>query len=193
MTDSVPALLLDTCSIINLSYCRPVAAVIRGRYEGRAGWVRAAHRELVRQRSRRPPHPQAGNACGWAVTWLGPPIEIADEKMFATIESIQRDIAVGSADSALDHLGEAACIALLESAGTGRMISDDHAARAESRRRGVAASSTIGVIAQLLNIPGSGVDNVMTDLYLRTLRERKRMHARLTAIDLLAGDLGPWE
>ena len=96
-------------------------------------------------------------------------------------------------DSALDHLGEAASIALLQSSGKGRLISDDHAARAESRKRGVRASSTIGVVAQLLTVPGSGVDPAMADTYLRTLRARERMHAQLTSIDLLAGDLGPWQ
>ncbi|HVB43098.1 MAG TPA: hypothetical protein VNF47_10390, partial [Streptosporangiaceae bacterium] len=36
MTSPAPALLLDTCSIINLSYCRPVASAFRSRYEGAA-------------------------------------------------------------------------------------------------------------------------------------------------------------
>jgi hypothetical protein len=93
MTGSVPALLLDTCAIMNLSYCTPVAAVFRSRYEGRAGWVRATHAELVRQRGRRPPHPQAGRASNWAATWLGMPIEMTEEKLLIATESIQRDIA----------------------------------------------------------------------------------------------------
>jgi hypothetical protein len=121
------------------------------------------------------------------------PIEIADDKLIDATACIQRDIAVGSTNSALDHLGEAASIALLESAGTGRLITDDHRARAESRKRGVKASSTVGVIAQLLTIPGSGLDRVMADTYLQTLQARERMHVRLTSIDLLAGDLGPWQ
>jgi hypothetical protein len=193
MISSAPALLLDTCAIINLSYCAPVAALFRSRYEGKAGWVRAAHAELVRQRGRRPPHSQAGRASNWAATWLGKPIEIVDEKLLVATESIQRDIAVGSSDSALDHLGEAASIALLQSAGTGRLISDDHGARAESRKRGVKASSTVGVIAQLLTISGSGVDRGMADTYLQTLQARERIHIPLTSIDLLGGDLGPWQ
>src|SRR5215831_16369648 len=110
MTRPAPAFLYDTCSIINLSYCRPVAAVFRSRYERKAGWVRAVHAELIRQRSRRPPHPQAGIACSWAISWLGHPIEVVDEDVLIAAESIQRHIAVGSADSALDHLGEAASI-----------------------------------------------------------------------------------
>jgi hypothetical protein len=81
MTSPPPALLLDTCAIINLSYCTPVAALFRSRYEGKAGWVRATHAELVRQRGRRPPHPQAGRASNWAATWLGIPIEIGDDKL----------------------------------------------------------------------------------------------------------------
>ena len=40
MTSPVPALLLDTCAIINLSYCAPVAALFRDRYQGTAGWLR---------------------------------------------------------------------------------------------------------------------------------------------------------
>ena len=130
MTNSISALLFDTCSIINLSYYTPVATVFRSRYEGDAGWVRATQAELVRLRGRRPPHPQAGRAGNWAATWLGLPIEIVDESLLVATEGIQRDIAVGSTDSALDHLGESASIALLQSVGTGRLISDDHSARA---------------------------------------------------------------
>jgi hypothetical protein len=193
MTGTAPALLLDTCAIINLSYCRPVAAVYRNRYEGTAGWVRATQAELVRQRGRRPPHPQAGRASNWAAMWLGTPIEMVEENLLAATESIQRNLAAGSADSALDHLGEAASIALLQSIGKGRLISDDHAARAESRTRGVKASSTVGVVAQVLNIQGSGMNPATADTYLDTLRARGRMHAQLTSIDLLAGDLGPWQ
>lgn len=55
------------------------------------------------------------------------------------------------------------------------------------------ASSTVGVVAHLLTVAGSGVDPTMADTYLQTLRARGRMHAQLTSIDLLAGDLGPWQ
>jgi hypothetical protein len=193
VTDPIPKLLLDTCSIINLSYCPPVAAIFRSRYQGTAGWTESAHAELVRQRGRRPPHPQAGRATNWAATWLGMPIEMTDIDLIIATESIQRDIASGSSESALDHLGEAASIALLQSAGAGRLISDDHAARGEARKRGVRASSTVGVIAQLLTIEGSGVDQAMADTYLETLQTRERMHAQLKSVDLLAGNLGPWQ
>lgn len=193
MTGPTPILLLDTCSVINLSYCQPVATVFRSRYSGRAGWVRAAHAELVRQRGRRPPHPQAGRAANWAVTWLGKPIEINDDELILATEEIQRAIAAASTDSALDHLGEAASIALLRAAGTGRLITDDHGARGEARRRGVRASSTVGVVAQLLTIEGSGIDTTLADTYLRTLQSEQRMHVQLKSADLLAGDLGPWQ
>jgi predicted nucleic acid-binding protein len=121
------------------------------------------------------------------------PIEMVDKDLLLATEGIQRAIVVGSTDSALDHLGEAASIALLQSAGAGRLISDDHGARAESRRRGVRASSTVGVIAQMLAVAGSGVDTSMADTCLQTLQARQRMHAQLTSTDLLAGDLGPWQ
>jgi hypothetical protein len=39
------------------------------------------------------------------------PIEIADDKLVDATACIQRDIAAGSTNSALDHLGEAASIA----------------------------------------------------------------------------------
>jgi hypothetical protein len=188
-----PGLLIDTCAIINLSYCPLVAAIFRDRYRGAAGWMKAAHTELVRQRGRKPPHPQAGRAANWAVTWLGTPIEITDEELIVAIADIQLDIAVGSADSALDHLGEAASIAFLQAAGTGRLITDDHAARAEARRRGVRASSTVGVVARLLAVNGSGLDPALADAYLRALQANDRMHVELKSADLLANDLGPWQ
>lgn len=193
MTGPVPDLLLDTCAIINLSYCQPVANIFRNRYAGRAGWMRAAHAELVRQRGRRPPHPQAGRAANWAATWLGTPIEMTDDTLIIATAAIQRDIAAGSSDSALDHLGEAASIALLQTTGAGRLITDDHAARGEARRRGVKASSTVGVIAQLLTINGSGIDKELADLYLETLQSAQRMRVHLKSSDLTIGHLGPWQ
>jgi hypothetical protein len=45
----------------------------------------------------------------------------------------------------------------------------------------------------VLNIQGSGMNPATADTYLDTLRARGRMHAQLTSIDLLAGDLGPWQ
>jgi hypothetical protein len=120
-----PALLLDTCSIINLSYCSPVATLFKEKYTGRAGWPHAVRTELTRQRAKRPPHPQAGRACNWAVTWLGEPIALTEPSEQIAVEAIQNEISLGSDNDALDHLGEAVGIYLLASAGTGRLISDE--------------------------------------------------------------------
>ncbi len=187
-----PALLLDTCSIINLSYCSPVATLFKDTYTGRAGWARAVRTELTRQRTKRPPHPQAGRACNWAVTWLGDPIEVTHPNEQIAVEAIQNEISLGSDNDALDHLGEAASIYLLVTAGIGRLISDDHAARATARsaRHNVRASSTVGVLAVLL--ARNDVDPATVDTYLNILRAQGRMRIGLTATDLLAGDLGPW-
>lgn len=75
-------------------------------------------------------------------------------------------------------------------AGGGRLISDDHGARAVARQHAVKASSTVGVLAELLarNIVASAT----VDAYLDTLRARRRMRAQITSIDLLAGELGSW-
>lgn len=188
----VPAFLLDTCSVINLSYCRPVAALFKQRYQGRAGWVQAVHTELTNQQLRRPPHPQAGSAARWAATWLGIGVSVTDIGVQLEIARLQSNIASGGSASAADHLGEATSIALLRGAGAGRLITDDHGARGEARRQQVAASSTVGVLAQLLTNPNSGVTVPLVDLYLDTLRARQRMHADLTSQDLLAGQLGAW-
>lgn len=190
MTPARDALLLDTCSLINLSYYSPVATLFRDRYKGRGGWAAAVQSELTRQRTRKPPHPQAGRARNWAVTWLGDPFLIVDEEDQIAVAEIQATIAVGSDDDSLDHLGEAASIHLLTVAGGGRLISDDHGARAVARQHAVKASSTVGVLAELLarNI----VDAAAVDAYLDILRTRRRMRARITSIDLLAGELGSW-
>jgi hypothetical protein len=114
MTSPIPIHLLDTCSIINLSYCAPVASAFRSRYEGSAGWVRATQAEPVRQRCRRPPHPQAGRASNWAAMWLGIPIEIVDENLLFETESIQRNIAggckpFGSESACMRHSHRSTC------------------------------------------------------------------------------------
>jgi hypothetical protein len=81
---------------------------------------------------------------------------------------------------------------MLQATGTERLITDDHAARVEARRRGVHASSTVGVIAHLITVNGSGVDAPLADAYLQTLQAAGRMHVGLKSVDLLAGNLGPW-
>jgi predicted nucleic acid-binding protein len=186
------ALLLDTCSIINLSYRLPIALAFKERYSGRAGWVRAVQTELTNQRLRRPPHPQAGRASNWAVSWLGQLLGMTDLVQQMEVERIQRSISVGGSTSAADHLGEAVSIVLLKAAGAGRLISDDHGARDEARRNGVLASSTVGVIAQLLTITNGALSSAQADTYLETLRARGRMNASLTSLDLLSGELGAW-
>jgi predicted nucleic acid-binding protein len=192
VTPAPPALLLDTCAIINLSYCSPVATLFKTRYAGRAGWTRAVREELTRQRSRKPPHPQAGRASNWAASWLPSPIEIVDPGDQIVIARIQQQIALGSEDDSLDHLGEASSIHLLATTLAGRLISDDHGARAIARNHyRVRTASTVGVITELL---ARGVVTPETaDLYLDTLRTRRRMRVALTSRDLLSRDLGPWE
>jgi hypothetical protein len=90
VTPTPPALLLDTCAIINLSYCSPVATLFKSRYAERAGWTRAVREELTRQRSRKPPHPQAGRASNWAASWLPVPIEIVEPRDQIAIATIQQ-------------------------------------------------------------------------------------------------------
>jgi hypothetical protein len=190
VTPGSGALLFDTCAIINLSYCSPVATLFRDRYKGRGGWAEAVRIELTRQRTRKPPHPQAGRACNWAKGWLGDPFAILDESGQIAVAEIQETIAVGSDDDSLDHLGEAASIHLLTVAGGGRLISDDHGARDVARRRSVKAASTVGVLAELL---ARGVVLPATvDTYLTVLRTHRRMRVQLTSINLLAGDLQSW-
>ncbi|HEX6684329.1 MAG TPA: hypothetical protein VF062_16110 [Candidatus Limnocylindrales bacterium] len=192
MTPALPDLLLDTCALINLSYCSPIASLFKTRYAGRVGWTRAVQVELTRQRSRKPPHPQAGRACNWAVSWLPPPIEIVDSGEQAAVAVIQTQIAFGGEDDNLDHLGEASSIHLLAATGTGRLISDDHGARAVARyQHKVRASSTVGVLAELL--ARGAVSPETVDLYLNTLRTHSRMRVALTSQDLLRRDLGSWE
>jgi predicted nucleic acid-binding protein len=192
MTPTAPALLLDTCTIINLSYCSPVAALFKARFAGRAGWTRAVQTELARQRSKKPPHPQAGRASNWAASWLPPPIEIVDPADQIAIARIQAQVALGGQDDSLDHLGEASSIHLLTISGAGRLISDDHGARAVARNQHkVRASSTVGVLSELL--ARGMVTPATVDLYLDTLRAQKRMQVALTSQDLLRRHLGPWE
>ena len=57
---------------------------------------------------------------------------------------------------------------------------------------GARASSTVGVVAQLVTIDETGVDRGLAVRYLETLQAKGRMHVRLKSADLLAGDLGPW-
>jgi hypothetical protein len=95
-----PFLLLDTCSIINMSYCSPIATLFKDRYAGRAGWARAVKTELTDLRGKRPPQPQAGRAHSWAITWLGAPIEVTDQGEQIAVEAIQNEISLGSDNDA---------------------------------------------------------------------------------------------
>jgi hypothetical protein len=75
-------------------------------------------------------------------------------------------------------------------AAAGRLISDDHGARAVARNQyQVRASSTVGVLTELL-VRGQ-VTPEAADLYLVTLRTHGRMGVSLTSRDLLARNLGP--
>jgi hypothetical protein len=189
--------LFDTCSIINLSYCQPIATVFEDRYTGRAGWMKAVHGELTSQRAKRPPHPQAGRAVSWATTWLGDPIALDDPADHAAVDTVRLAVAAGGGVSELDHLGEAASIVGLQKFaaawGTSRLISDDRGARDEARRRGMDAASTVGVVAKLLTLNPAPLTVANADTYLDQLRAQGRMHATLTSTELLAADLGAWE
>jgi hypothetical protein len=189
--------LFDTCSLINLSYCSPIAAVFKARYNGTAGWVKAVQAELVDQRAKRPPHPQAGKAVNWASSWLGAAIVLDDDGDAEAVEEIRVAVSAGGGTSELDHLGEAASIrALLKYGptwGSCRLISDDRGARDEARRRNVAAASTVGVVAKLIALEPAPVPVANAELYLGTLRKRRRMHVELSVDDLLANVLGSWE
>jgi hypothetical protein len=192
MTSPVPRLLIDTCSIINLSYCAPVGSIFRSRYEGVAGWVRATQAELVRQRSRRPPHPQAGRAGNWAASWLGMPIEILDENLLVATEASSASSPLVTPTPHLTTWGKqraSRCSSRSGKDGSSAMITRPEPRHGSEGSRRVPRSA----IAQLLTVAGSGVDPTMADTYLQTLRARGRMHAQLTSIDLLAGDLGPWQ
>lgn len=92
----------------------------------------------------------------------------------------------------MTHLGEASSIRLLATAAAGRLISDDHGARVVARNQyGVRASSTVGVLTELL--ARGLVTPEIADLYLDTLRTHRRMGVTLTSRELLSRDLGPWE
>jgi hypothetical protein len=190
VTPGSDALLLDTCAIINLSYCSPIATLFQDRYKGRGGWTEAVRTELTRQRTRKPPHPQAGRACNWAKGGSATPWPSWMNQARSPWPRSRRPSRWVSDDDSLDHLGEAASIHLLVAAGSGRLISDDHGARDIARNRGVKASSTVGVLAELL---ARGVVSTTTvDTYLTVLRAHRRMRVPLTPIDLLAGDLRSW-
>jgi len=188
--------LFDTCSLINISYCSPIATLFRGRYSD-VGWMRAVATELVDQRTRRPPHPQAGIAMNLVAPWLGTPIELVDVGDAEKVEEIQLAVAAGHLDHPLDHLGESASIwGLLKFGGlwaNPRLISDDRGARDEARRRGLPAASTVRIIAALLALDPGPVSVATADLYLDTLRTNGRMHLGLTSADLLANTLDSWE
>lgn len=61
----------------------------------------------------------------------------------------------------------------------------------EARRRGVRASSTVGVVAQLLTIDGNGIDTTLADMYLETLQSEQRMYVQLKSAHLTALPASP--
>ena len=53
---------------------------VPGQVQGTRRLGGSGESELTRQRTRKPPHPQAGRARNWAITWLGDPFFIVDEE-----------------------------------------------------------------------------------------------------------------
>jgi hypothetical protein len=188
-----PDFLIDTCSVINLSYCRPVAQLFQTRYSGRIGWTRAVYAELVRLRTKHPPHPQAGRAVNWGSGWLGRQVEVSGEERLELVEEIRLAIALRQgSESELDHLGESASIVAALDLGGVRLISDDRGARGEASVRKVGSISTVGILAQLLRRNPAVVSTGDVDSYLDVLRANGRMHEQLDTTDLRNGRLGGW-
>jgi predicted nucleic acid-binding protein len=177
-----PDFLFDACTLINLSYSDPIASLFRERYEGRAGWVKVVHTELVRQRMNRPPNHQAGQAFNRASAWLSSGVQVVGESNINDVEVLRQRLLAGQLEkSQFEHLGEATSIVVLRSQGHSRFLTDDHDARFEARQAGVNATSSVGILSGLIRIgeKHDALVEAVIDGYLDALRQHGRMHVGL--------------
>lgn len=187
-----PLYLLDTCTIINLTYSQPISALFQKLMVPSLGWVEVVKTELRTKTTSRPPLPNAVQALRWGLTNLGTPIPMTEDSAdLRSIAEIQASIGLAPGGSPFQHLGEATSIYYLNLRGGGFLVSDDHDARSEAQVRGVRALSSVGLISRFMRNPLKLSDDEV-DKYLDRLRSAGRMHVPLTASTLRAGDLMGW-
>lgn len=106
-----PLYLLDTCTVINLTYSQPITNFFESSFRTFLGWVEVVHTELDNKANTRPPLPNAPLALQWGISNLGTPIQVQDGNVdFDSIFTIRASIAGTSVLAPFAHLGEAASI-----------------------------------------------------------------------------------
>jgi hypothetical protein len=189
-----PLFLLDTCSIVNLTYSHEVSELFAETLRPYLSWVEVVRTELRTKTTSRPPLPNAVTALRWGNAKLGAPIQVEDGGAdLLAIDQIRKSIGVDYNNSPFQHLGEATSIYYLSERGGGTLVSDDHGARSEARVRGLRAMSTVGFVSKAMTDPSKITDAVI-DGYLERLRGvGGRMQVPLTASALRSGELMGWK
>ena len=187
---ALPALLFDTCALINISLHKPVFDLFAQRFKGRVGWPKAVSAELARLNSQ-------DLTFTWVTSmllegWMPDPIPIVGRADQLAVAAIQREIAGGAPFTPLEHLGEAAAIFLLYEAGGGTLVTDDLMARQVARREeyNIRAVSTVAIVADLMRRRPPVVTEKLADDYLNALRRADRLHQQLSSAHLLSNNLG---
>jgi hypothetical protein len=187
-----PLYLLDTCTLINLTYSQPVSDLIQSQMSPHLGWMETVKTELQSIVKSQNPIPNSIQALRWGLAQLGTPIVIEGNRANGeAILEIRASIGLADGGSPFQHLGEATIIHHLVLRGEGFLISDDHGARSAARARGVKAVSSVGLANKFMG-DHSKLSAAEVDQYLGGLRNAERMRVSLTASDLMAGDFKGW-
>lgn len=191
MTSHEPYL-LDTCTIINITYSHQVTKIFEIVVGANLGWLETVRLELKRRVAANPQLPNSLQALRWANLHLGTPIEMTEDNAdLSEVNEIQIKLeGLGSVITS-QHLGEASTISHLLHRGDGYLVSDDHSARSEARSRGVRAISSVGIVDKVL-ASGLHISNAEADQYFNRLRSANRMNINLTASTLRGGNMMGW-
>ncbi len=136
MTVAAGDVIIDACTLLNFSVVGRMD-LLQERFRGHAHWTYAIQHEATRLNVE-------------DTDWLGPPIDISDDGVIATIkvEQIREELGATSTDPATRHLGEAEAIYYIEThESSWAFVSDDQPAADYAENRGVEAALSEEVLA----------------------------------------------
>jgi predicted nucleic acid-binding protein len=118
--------------------------------------------------------------------WLGEPIEINDTDAIRRVDVIRRGVFGGTPDKALQHLGEAQTIYLIQNVSeysAATWVTDDAEALRYARHRGLFTKDTADLFAEAVSMGDISAD-VAWHLMQQMLDECRSLRVPITSADL---------